>query len=440
MLHPRLRPARLRAAISVLPRPARVIARALATTTSASTTPTSRDPPAGIYIHFPYCTHRCTYCAFNVYAHPPAGAPPPLVEAYVKELTHALTEEVPGRTWDIKSVYFGGGTPSLAPLEFFERTLAAIHQHATSVAPDAEITVEANPSDITLDKLHAWRAHGVNRLSIGVQALDDATLRLFERDHTAQQALRAVELAKKVFPDRISLDFIWGRPGQSVRSWKNELRRILGIADGHLSLYQLTLERGTRLVRALNTDEDLPAMPSDDELADMYEATVQITAAHDVHQYEVSSFARSHANKAVHNSGYWRGHEYIGVGPGAHGCIARRGPGTRDKTYRIMSPSAWAATCHASGHGMLKRAKMTRRAVAEERVVLGLRMVRDGLVMDEDVKEVLDGEQVEKMVADGFLEWTENGVRCTRKGLAVVDAVVPRVLRPEEGVGERVLQ
>ncbi|KAI9155839.1 hypothetical protein H9P43_008949 [Blastocladiella emersonii ATCC 22665] len=399
--------------------------------------------PLGVYVHYPYCRHRCAYCAFNVYKVPGAGKARVATEAYVRELRHALTHENGGVKYRVRSVYFGGGTPSLAPLGWFKACLDAIldGRSGHEVDPDLEVTVEANPSDVTESLLTGLRALGVNRLSLGIQALDAGALAQFERDHTVDGALRALEQARRVFPGRVTADFIWGRPGQTVTGWTRELERVLGVADDHLSLYQLTLERGTRMFKSAAA-AGREWMPSEDAVADMYEATASTARAHGFAQYEVSSFARGGA-VGKHNSGYWHGYDYAGIGPGAHGRITSVVEHTarRVKTFRIRPPAQWEAACLTDGHGLLKRVAMDEAEVAHEAIMFGLRMAEVGVdfaglreTTGVDVARFVDWGEVGLLAEAGLLERPDGAdgqplrVRCTARGLAVADALLPRVI------------
>ncbi|KAI9225117.1 hypothetical protein BC828DRAFT_401606 [Blastocladiella britannica] len=404
----------------------------------------SRD--LAVYLHYPYCRHRCSYCAFNVYKQPAnvtVNTTTTTTTAYLRELRTALTRDpltllaapytgkIALPDYRVQSVYFGGGTPSLAPVSWVAACLDAIHKDGHVDSP-CEVTLEANPSDVTRDKLLEWKKAGITRLSLGIQALDQPTLDLFERDHSVDLALRALDDAKAVFPGQVTADFIWARPGQSLRDWEAELARIMAIADNHLSLYQLTFERGTKLFRNFAESSSLP---SHDLVADMYEATIAIAAKHGFQQYEVSSFGR-HETRGRHNSAYWRGVDYVGVGPGAHGRISIMdedgGIRGRVKTFRLRPPNQWEAACLGdSGHGLVKSTVMSRKEAAHELIVFGLRMPLQGIQFEParllsgvDPREFLDMDAVARFVDSGHLEYDSARLRCTPRGLAVVDELI----------------
>ncbi|KAJ3184269.1 radical S-adenosyl methionine domain-containing protein 1 [Geranomyces variabilis] len=372
--------------------------------------------------------------------------------AQLAELTHSLTrspltnEPVTAGRRTVTSVYFGGGTPSLARPTMVSKILNLLPT-LCNVPADIEVSLEGNPTSIETARLHEFRNAGVNRLSLGLQALDERDLKFFGRDHSAQDGRRAVEVAREVF-DRVSVDAIWGRPGQTVEAWTRELEEIATFGVSHLSLYQLTVERGTPLFRALT--QKTTTVPDADFSADMYEATVSTAARLGYMQYEVSSFALhgERRNRSAHNSSYWTGSDYIGIGPGAHGRV-RDGPRGRVRTYRVLEPRAWMAQCERDGHGMRRVVVVSDEETAREVVLLGLRTT-DGLDFDIlrtvsraecPVEKTLDVARVEELIAAGLLEWTSSqgngaadrfedavGLRATTKGLAVVDRVVSEIL------------
>lgn len=276
-----------------------------------------------------------------------------------------------GHVRSVTSVFFGGGTPSLAA----PRTIAAVLEAAAEVAylpAGAEVTLEANPGSADPARLSGFRAAGVNRLSLGVQSLDDAELRLLGREHTAAEARAAAEAARQLFPGRTSLDLIFGLPGQSHEAWARGLEAALGLCDDHLALYQLTLERGTALEAQVRRGA-LPE-PPEELLADMYLSARTALAAAGFHQYEVSNFARKGA-RSTHNLSYWRAEQYVGVGPGAHGRFVPWGEGGRQREARVQTPhpDAWMREVRSCGHGTRRRAALSPLDQLQEVLALGLR-------------------------------------------------------------------
>uniref|UniRef100_A0A8C8R704 Radical S-adenosyl methionine domain-containing protein n=1 Tax=Pelusios castaneus TaxID=367368 RepID=A0A8C8R704_9SAUR len=346
------------------------IARSARLSGSAATRQAPGAEPVGqaaLYVHWPYCQKRCSYCNFNKYI--PQG----LDEASMRS---CLTQEAQtlirlSQVQRISSVFFGGGTPSLAsPL-----TIAAVLEtvsRCAHLAADAEITLEANPTSAGASQLAAFRALGINRLSIGIQSLDDAELGLLGRNHMAAEALGTLEEAKKLFSGRTSIDLIFGLPGQSVASWTRRLEELIQLCDDHVSLYQLTLERGTSLFKQVQ--QGFLPMPEQEVVAEMYEAAREMLRAADFRQYEVSNFARNGALSA-HNLSYWQGSQYIGIGPGAHGRFVPRGSGDslREARIQTLEPDSWMKEVLNFGHGTRKRTALSQLEVLEEVLVLGLR-------------------------------------------------------------------
>jgi putative oxygen-independent coproporphyrinogen III oxidase len=326
-------------------------------------TQTSEDPGFGLYVHWPFCLSKCPYCDFNSHV----GGEIDHARwqlALLSELDH-FADEIGTRP--LTSIFFGGGTPSLmAPA-----TAAAVIEHAEErfgLDPEIEITLEANPTSVEAGRLAGLRAAGVNRVSLGVQALDDAALAFLGRGHSAKEALAAVQLAARLFP-RVSFDLIYARPGQSVAAWLAELDRALDHAGGHLSLYQLTIEPGTRFA-ALEAQDAL-AVPDGDLAADLYEATQERLAAAGLPAYEISNHARP-GEECRHNLTYWRAGDWVGIGPGAHGRLTLDGRRVGTETARM--PRAWLERTERAGHAERPRAQIPPRQQVEELLLMGLRL------------------------------------------------------------------
>ncbi|XP_078728731.1 radical S-adenosyl methionine domain-containing protein 1, mitochondrial isoform X2 [Lampetra fluviatilis] len=317
-----------------------------------SASPDLHDHEATLYVHWPYCQRRCSYCNFNKYVSR-AVDHARMRKCLVRELESLLLAS--GVT-TISSVFVGGGTPSLAE----PQTLVAVLEAASRLAlvpAGAEVSMEANPCSAATQRLVDFRAAGVNRISLGLQALSDADLKTLGRDHTAEEGVQALATASAVFPGHVSADLMFGRPGQHPDSWEQELRALLGSAStlGHVSLYQLTLERGTELFARAARGEPL-ALPDADACAEMYNAAREILSQAGLRQYEVSNFAREGAASA-HNQSYWLGKPYIGVGPGAHGRFVARGEGAAQREARVqtLEPEYWMREVERHGHGTRRR-------------------------------------------------------------------------------------
>jgi oxygen-independent coproporphyrinogen-3 oxidase len=380
-------------------------------------TEVERAAPFGVYIHWPFCLSKCPYCDFNSHVRQAGIDEPRYVKAFAAEIA-ATAERVPGRT--VSTIFFGGGTPSLMKPETVGAVLDAIGRHWT-IAPDVEITLEANPSSVEAGRFRGYRAAGVNRVSLGMQSLDDAVLKQLGRLHTAREALDAVALARGIF-DRFSFDLIYARPGQTVAAWRAELARALAEAGEHLSLYQLTIEPETPFA-ALHANGKL-VLPDDDLGRDLYDLTLDQSAAAGLPAYEVSNHARPGA-ECRHNLVYWRYGEYAGIGPGAHGRLVI--DGTRHATATEKRPEAWLMRVESAGHGVVVDEALTRDEQADEFLLMGLRLA-EGI----DPKRYaalagrpLDLDRIASLVGHGFVETTADGrLRVTRSGFPVLDAVV----------------
>ena len=295
--------------------------------------------PFAVYVHWPFCLSKCPYCDFNSHVRQAGVDQARFVRAFESEIA-ATAERVPGRT--VSTIFFGGGTPSLMQPATVQAILDTIAKH-WSIAPDVEVTLEANPTSVEATRFRGYRSAGVNRVSLGVQALDDAALKELGRLHTAQEALDAVAVARAIFA-RYSFDLIYARPRQTPAAWGAELKRAIAEAAEHLSLYQLTIEQETPFF-ALRAAGKL-AVPDDDRARDLYDLTQSICADAGLPAYEISNHARPGA-ECRHNLVYWRGHEYAGVGPGAHGRLNIGG--RRYATETEKRPEAWLDARRSTG-------------------------------------------------------------------------------------------
>ncbi|MBN3310390.1 RSAD1 protein, partial [Amia calva] len=325
-------------------------------------------------LQWPYCLRRCTYCNFNKYvwrggSEDLRGSEEDMRGCLQREAETLLQLSQVSR---ITSVFFGGGTPSLASPATIAAVLETLAKHA-HLPGNVEVTLEVNPTPVGVARLSEFHRAGVNRFSIGVQCLNDADLQLLGRDHSSQHALQALAEARRLCPGRVSVDVIFGRPGQSVLSWESELGRLLALCDDHVSLYQLTLERGTALFSQVRRGE--LSVPGEDDTARMYEVARGLLGHAGFRQYEVSNFARNGAI-SVHNQGYWRARQYIGVGPGAHSRFSPRGAGgqRREARTQTLEPEVWMREVRRCGHGTRRRLELDTLELLEEVLVMGLRM------------------------------------------------------------------
>jgi putative oxygen-independent coproporphyrinogen III oxidase len=371
----------------------------------------------GVYIHWPFCLSKCPYCDFNSHVRRQPIDEARFLRALTAEIA-TMAARVPGRS--VSSVFFGGGTPSLMQPATVGGVLDAIASH-WRIAANAEVTLEANPTSVEAARFRGYRSAGVNRVSLGVQALDDAALRELGRLHSAREALDAVAIARNVF-NRYSFDLIYARPRQTPEEWADELERALAEASEHVSLYQLTVEPDTPFA-ALHAAGKL-TIPGDDAARALYETTQEICARHGLPAYEVSNHARR-GGECRHNLIYWRAHEYAGVGPGAHGRLDV--DGERQATATEKRPQHWLARVEAFGHGMVTDEVLTREEAADEFLLMGLRLAEgiDPLRFAAFAGRPLDPERIATLSQHGLVEVTAAGrLRVSLPGFAVLDAVV----------------
>jgi len=371
----------------------------------------------GVYIHWPFCLSKCPYCDFNSHVRHAGIDEARFARAFAAEIA-ATAGRVPGRI--VSSIFFGGGTPSLMQPATVAAVLDALARH-WRIAPDAEITLEANPTSVEAARFRGYRTAGVNRVSLGVQALDDRVLAELGRLHSAREALDAVAVARAVF-ERYSFDLIYARPRQTPQDWAEELRHALAEAGEHLSLYQLTIEPDTPFA-ALHAAGKLP-IPDEETSRALYDTTQEICAAGGLPAYEISNHARP-GGECRHNLIYWRAHEYAGIGPGAHGRLDIAD--ARHATATEKRPEAWLARVERNGHGLISDDVLTREEIADEFLLMGLRLA-EGI----DVARYaalagrqLDPARIAALREHGLLETTTAGrLRVSMPGFPVLDAVV----------------
>jgi oxygen-independent coproporphyrinogen-3 oxidase len=371
----------------------------------------------GVYVHWPFCLSKCPYCDFNSHVRHAAIDEERFARAFAREIA-TTAERTPGRT--VSSIFLGGGTPSLMQPATVGAILDAIGKH-WSLARDAEVTLEANPTSVEATRFHGYRAAGVNRVSLGVQSLDDAQLKALGRMHTAREALDAVAIARKAF-ERYSFDLIYARPDQSIDGWQAELRLAIAEAAEHLSLYQLTIEPDTPFA-GLHAAGKL-VIPNEDHARALYDATQELCEAHGLPAYEISNHARPGA-ESRHNLVYWRGDEYAGIGPGAHGRIDS--DGVRHATATEKRPEAWLMRVEQLGHGVIVDDTLTREERADEYLLMGLRL-REGIEPQRYralAGRSLDQDRIALLRDEGAITVDGDGrLRVTQQGFPVLDAVV----------------
>jgi putative oxygen-independent coproporphyrinogen III oxidase len=373
--------------------------------------------PFALYVHWPFCVSKCPYCDFNSHVRETVDQAA-WRAALLTDLAHEAAM-LPGRT--LGSIFFGGGTPSLMPPE----TVAAIIDAAAAhwrVADDVEITLEANPSSVEAAKFADLATAGVNRVSLGLQALDNATLAFLGRAHSVREGLGALDTAQAAF-DRVSFDLIYARPDQTPEAWRAELERALSFGTEHLSLYQLTIEPGTKFATLFQQGKLTPL--DNDAAADMFESTRARLSAAGLPAYEISNHARPDA-ESRHNMTYWRYGDYAGVGPGAHG---RRGGVA---TVRHKKPENWIGAVARNGHGMASEDILPARDRAVEALLMGLRL-REGVDVERiasgsGVAEPVSFDAVERLAGMGLIDFDAPRLRVTERGFSVLDAILTEVV------------
>lgn len=381
-----------------------------------------RSPGFGVYVHWPFCAAKCPYCDFNSHVRHQPVDQERFARAFATELATMRARTGPR---EVTSVFLGGGTPSLMKPETVGAVLEAIAANWT-IVDNAEITLEANPSSVEAERFRGYRSAGVNRVSLGVQALNDADLRFLGRLHNVEEALHAIGLAREIFP-RLSFDLIYARPGQKPDAWAAELKQAIGYAVDHLSLYQLTIEEGTRFFQLYNAGKF--QIPDGEHAAELYAITQEVTAAHGLPAYEISNHARPGA-ESRHNLTYWRYGEYVGVGPGAHGRFVEGG--RRIVTIAEKMPERWADLVEERGHGVTGGETLNRSEEADEFLLMGLRLVEG---IDLARYEQLSGKSLSSarlaiLQGEGLVAPIGNSrLRATAEGMIVLDAVVADLAR-----------
>jgi oxygen-independent coproporphyrinogen-3 oxidase len=375
------------------------------------------DAPLALYVHWPFCVSKCPYCDFNSHVRAEVDQTT-WREALLADLAHEAAV-LPGRR--LGSIFFGGGTPSLMP----PATVAAVidaAQRCWGFEDDIEITLEANPSSVEAARFADLATVGINRVSLGLQALDDAALVFLGRAHGVDEGLAALSVAQRAFA-RVSFDLIYARPGHDLAAWQRELARALALGTEHLSLYQLTIEPGTRF--ATEAANGRITIPDGDHAADLFEATRAMTAAAGLPAYETSNHARIGA-ESRHNLTYWRYGDYAGIGPGAHG---RRGGLA---TARRKKPENWLAAVARNGHGIEIEDALSPHDRATEALLMGLRLA-EGV----DLRRIaalaggiapIDLAAAGRLAALGFVVVEPDRLRVTEAGALLLDAILPEVV------------
>jgi putative oxygen-independent coproporphyrinogen III oxidase len=377
----------------------------------------TRDAGFGVYVHWPFCASKCPYCDFNSHVRHQPVDQERFLAAFRREIAHTVAR-IPGRT--VTSIFFGGGTPSLMRPETVGSILDAIGE-AWAVDPKAEVTLEANPTSVEAERFRGYRTAGINRVSLGVQALNDPDLRRLGRMHSVDEALAAVKIAASIF-DRYSFDLIYARPDQTPDAWQAELERAISHAVEHLSLYQLTIEPGTWFERLHKAGK--LTVPDDDAARVLYDLTQEICEKHGLPAYEISNHARPGA-ESQHNLVYWRYGEYAGIGPGAHGRLVTGN--ARLATSTELHPETWLERVERDGHGIVDEEVLSSAAEGDEFLLMGLRL-REGI--DPRRYEAFTGRSIDERRArileeEGLIaRHADTRLAVTRQGFPVLNSVI----------------
>ena len=385
--------------------------------------------PLSIYIHYPFCKAKCPYCDFNSHVRDGVDHENFLL-AYEKELEFFAAKISPRQ---VTTIFFGGGTPSLMPIFLVEGILRKISQLWT-LDENCEITLEANPTSFESSKFKALRDVGINRLSIGIQALNDADLKFLGREHSAKEAIATIEVAAKIF-DNFSFDLIYARPKQSLESWQEELSRAINFGTKHLSLYQLTIEKGTKFYSQFARKEF--AMPDENLAAEFYEMTNQITRSNGLELYEISNYAKKNY-ECEHNLVYWQGGDYLGIGAGAHSRIYFNQEAARSGIVMLHEPIAWLKKVQETGAGIQKIEKITREELLEELILMGLRL-RDGIDnqifqthFGKKLTDIFDFKKLQILASQGLIQISENQIKITESARLLTNLVIQKVCQARQ--------
>ena len=374
------------------------------------------DRGFGLYIHWPFCQSKCPYCDFNSHVAAKIDQKQWL-DAYLREIART-GQETAGQT--LQSVFFGGGTPSLMDPEVAARIIEAVRATwRMSNAP--EITLEANPTSVEAGRFAAYEAAGINRVSVGIQALDDEDLRKLGRMHSVAEGLRAIEIARATF-SRVNFDLIYARQGQDATAWRAELQQALALGPTHLSLYQLTIEEGT-IFHERHARGQLSGLPDEDLAADLFQMTQEMCAEAGLPAYEVSNHAIA-GEESDHNRTYWRGGDYVGIGPGAHGRLTIGG--TRMATECVRDPMHWMKSVLTAGTGELPRSDLSGGKAATEYLLMGLRMY-EGIHLERFAElsdTAIDAEAIVFLQSQGLIQLAEGRLSVTAKGMPMLNLIL----------------
>jgi putative oxygen-independent coproporphyrinogen III oxidase len=384
---------------------------------------------ASLYIHYPFCISKCPYCDFNSFANLNINEGL-LLDAYIKEINsyYSLLPD-----YKIHTIFFGGGTPSLMSPCFLEKILDEVHK-LWKLDKNVEISLEANPSTVETNKFQTFKHLGINRLSLGIQALNDKDLKFLGRKHNAEEGINAIRIARKIFKDKYSIDLIYGRPNQTLFDWENELERAIALSPYHLSLYQLTIESGT-VFYAKKINEIKEKLSRD-----LYFLTGEITKKHGIPLYEVSNYAKK-GYECKHNMNYWKSGEWIGIGAGAHGRILN--PNTKNQSnYKtriaienIKNPNLWSKKVFDSNFGYEIQYDLSEQEFIKEFLLMGLRL-KNGVtdkdlnkyIKDKNISDIINNENCIILKKQNFIELLKKRIKVTNKGFILLNQIIDNII------------
>ncbi len=378
-----------------------------------------------IYIHYPFCLSKCPYCDFNSHVSKEINHQD-FLRAYEIELEN-FCKKVGVRK--IKTIFFGGGTPSLMPLELVAGILAKIN-NLWQIDESCEISMEANPTSFEAQKFQDLRKIGINRLSLGIQALNDEDLKFLGRNHTAKESLQTIEIAAKIF-DNFSFDLIYARPKQSLESWQKELETAISFNTKHLSLYQLTIEKGTQFFSDFKNKKF--TIPDEEKAAQFYELTENITASAGFKSYEISNYAKENY-ECAHNLTYWRGLDYIGVGAGAHSRIYFKNCKNRQAINMQCAPKAWLESVFKNAWGVQKITEIQKEELLEELILMALRLqegLREELIFwhfQKNFNEIFLMEKLQKLQKQQLILIDKGSIKIAPQKRILSDAIIAKVI------------
>jgi oxygen-independent coproporphyrinogen-3 oxidase len=383
--------------------------------------------PLHLYIHWPFCLSKCPYCDFN--SHVQDGVDhEQWLAAYEKELEYfAASDFFANSQIGVQTIFFGGGTPSLMSPKIVEGIIKKISS-IWQIDPAIEITLEANPTSFEAKKFKDFKQAGVNRVSVGVQSLIEDDLVKLGRKHSSKEAIEALQAASKIF-SKISFDLIYARSGQSLKGWQQELKQAMELASGHISLYQLTIEKGTPFYKAYR-DGDL-ILPENDVSADMYDWTNEYLSACGYNRYEISNYAKR-GYECKHNLAYWNYKEYLGIGPGAHSRLGQKEK--RNAMMMVHSPVNWLKSVAASGNGIQSNHELTQLELVEEAIMMGLRL-QEGINFKNflqntgcNILDFIEQDSLDLFIRSGYIILDNESIRLTQQGLMMHNYIVSRII------------